>query len=162
MPHKVNPIDFENLVQEPGLSVLHHLKQTAGFPLAARSGPTQPSCVTRFHRLRVHLPVLAAIYRQTQPQSISRTDFAIVMRRYGVENHMKKLEKSDPASVSDAEGMKQFIDSLPAGSRKNGALKPARRRQTSIGRAVSIDELKYRSCPQFFFFRKEGDYLSAY
>ncbi len=40
------------------------------------------------------------------------------MRRYGIENHMKTERALDRGKRVDAEGMKQFIDSLARRSRK--------------------------------------------
>ena len=55
MPHKVNPIDFENSEGNlgPANAVMQHRRQTAGFPLAARSHRLHRAAQHgRRHRLR--------------------------------------------------------------------------------------------------------------
>ncbi|EHP9077936.1 adenylosuccinate lyase, partial [Salmonella enterica subsp. enterica serovar Infantis] len=65
-----------------------------------------------------------------------------VMRRYGIEKPYEKLKELTRGKRVDAEGMKQFIDSLALPEAEKTRLK-AMTPANYIGRAVTlVDELK--------------------
>ncbi|WP_304169392.1 adenylosuccinate lyase [Lonsdalea britannica] len=159
MPHKVNPIDFENSEGNLGLAnaVLGHL--STKLPVSRWQRDLTDSTVLR--NLGVGLGYALIAYQSTL-KGISKLEvnrdrlldeldhswevlaepIQTVMRRYGIEKPYEKLKELTRGKRVDAEGMKTFIDSLELPEEEKVRLKeltPA----NYIGRAVKmVDELK--------------------
>ncbi|QIQ21255.1 adenylosuccinate lyase [Zophobihabitans entericus] len=129
MPHKVNPIDFENSEGNLGLAnaVMGHL--SAKLPVSRWQRDLTDSTVLR--NLGVGLGYALIAYQSTlkglnklevnQAHLVNELDhnwevlaepIQTVMRRYGIEKPYEKLKELTRGKRVDAEGMKQFIDSL--------------------------------------------------
>lgn len=159
MPHKVNPIDFENSEGNLGLAnaVMHHL--AAKLPVSRWQRDLTDSTVLR--NLGVGIGYALIAYQATL-KGISKLEvneahllaeldgnwevlaepIQTVMRRYGIEKPYEKLKELTRGKRVDAEGMKAFIDSLPLPEAEKVRLKtltPA----NYIGRATAmVDDLK--------------------
>ncbi|MFP1762673.1 adenylosuccinate lyase [Lonsdalea quercina] len=159
MPHKVNPIDFENSEGNLGLAnaVLGHL--SAKLPISRWQRDLTDSTVLR--NLGVGLGYALIAYQSTL-KGISKLEvnrdrlldeldhnwevlaepIQTVMRRYGIEKPYEKLKELTRGKRVDAEGMKAFIDGLELPEEEKVRLRgltPA----NYIGRAVKmVDELK--------------------
>lgn len=159
MPHKVNPIDFENSEGNLGLSnaVLGHL--AAKLPVSRWQRDLTDSTVLR--NLGVGLGYALIAYQSTL-KGISKLEvnrdhlldeldhnwevlaepIQTVMRRYGIEKPYEKLKELTRGKRVDAAGMKAFIDSLALPEEEKTRLKlmtPA----NYIGRAIQmVDDLK--------------------
>ncbi|EBW7019813.1 adenylosuccinate lyase, partial [Salmonella enterica subsp. enterica serovar Typhimurium] len=159
MPHKVNPIDFENSEGNLGLSnaVLHHLANK--LPVSRWQRDLTDSTVLR--NLGVGIGYALIAYQSTL-KGVSKLEvnrdhlldeldhnwevlaepIQTVMRRYGIEKPYEKLKELTRGKRVDAEGMKQFIDSLALPEAEKTRLK-AMTPANYIGRAVTlVDELK--------------------
>ncbi|KQN46923.1 adenylosuccinate lyase [Rouxiella silvae] len=159
MPHKVNPIDFENSEGNLGLSnaVLSHL--ASKLPVSRWQRDLTDSTVLR--NLGVGLGYALIAYQATQ-KGISKLEvneanlvgeldrnwevlaepIQTVMRRYGIEKPYEKLKELTRGKRVDAEGMKVFIDSLELPEEEKVRLK-AMTPANYIGRAATmVDELK--------------------
>jgi len=159
MPHKVNPIDFENSEGNLGLSnaVLGHL--ASKLPVSRWQRDLTDSTVLR--NLGVGLGYALIAYQATQ-KGISKLEvneanlvgeldrnwevlaepIQTVMRRYGIEKPYEKLKELTRGKRVDAEGMKVFIDSLELPEEEKVRLK-AMTPANYIGRAATmVDELK--------------------
>ncbi|EJF7711044.1 adenylosuccinate lyase [Providencia rettgeri] len=159
MPHKVNPIDFENSEGNLGLAnaVLGHL--ASKLPVSRWQRDLTDSTVLR--NLGVGLGYSLIAYQSTmkglnklevneqhlldeldQNWEVLAEPIQTVMRRYGIEKPYEKLKELTRGKRVTAEGMKQFIDSLDLPEHEKARLKemtPA----NYIGYAVTfIDELK--------------------
>lgn len=159
MPHKVNPIDFENSEGNLGLAnaVMNHL--AAKLPVSRWQRDLTDSTVLR--NLGVGIGYALIAYQSTlkgisklevnQAHLLAELDhnwevlaepIQTVMRRYGIEKPYEKLKELTRGKRVDAEGMKAFIDSLPLPDAEKARLKtltPA----NYIGRAAAmVDELK--------------------
>lgn len=159
MPHKVNPIDFENSEGNLGLAnaVMNHL--AAKLPVSRWQRDLTDSTVLR--NLGVGIGYALIAYQATL-KGISKLEvneahllaeldgnwevlaepIQTVMRRYGIEKPYEKLKELTRGKRVDAEGMKAFIDSLPLPEAEKVRLKtltPA----NYIGRATAmVDDLK--------------------
>lgn len=129
MPHKVNPIDFENSEGNLGLAntVMNHL--AAKLPVSRWQRDLTDSTVLR--NLGVGIGYSLIAYQSTlkgisklevnQANLLAELDnnwevlaepIQMVMRRYGIEKPHEKLKKLTRGKRVDAEGIKAFIDSL--------------------------------------------------
>ncbi|MBD1226294.1 adenylosuccinate lyase [Xenorhabdus griffiniae] len=129
MPHKVNPIDFENSEGNLGLAnaVLGHL--ASKLPVSRWQRDLTDSTVLR--NLGVGLGYALIAYQSTmkglnklevnEQHLLNELDgnwevlaepIQTVMRRYGIEKPYEKLKELTRGKRVDAEGMKAFIDGL--------------------------------------------------
>ncbi|MGM7891769.1 adenylosuccinate lyase [Yersinia enterocolitica] len=159
MPHKVNPIDFENSEGNLGLSnaVLGHL--ASKLPVSRWQRDLTDSTVLR--NLGVGLGYALIAYQATM-KGISKLEvneahlleeldhnwevlaepIQTVMRRYGIEKPYEKLKELTRGKRVDAAGMQAFIDSLVLPEAEKTRLK-AMTPANYIGRATTmVDELK--------------------
>ena len=159
MPHKVNPIDFENSEGNLGLAnaVMQHL--ASKLPVSRWQRDLTDSTVLR--NLGVGIGYALIAYQSTlkgisklelnQDRLLDELDhnwevlaepIQTVMRRYGIEKPYEKLKELTRGKRVDAEGMKQFIDSLALPEEEKVRLK-AMTPANYIGRAITmVDELK--------------------
>lgn len=159
MPHKVNPIDFENSEGNLGLAnaVLAHL--ASKLPVSRWQRDLTDSTVLR--NLGVGLGYSLIAYQSTlkglnklevneqhlldelnQNWEVLAEPIQTVMRRYGIEKPYEKLKELTRGKRVTAEGMKQFIDGLELPEEEKTRLK-AMTPANYIGYAVTfIDELK--------------------
>jgi len=129
MPHKVNPIDFENSEGNLGLAnavfqhlatklpisrwqrdltdstVLRNLGVGVGYALIAYS-----STMRGIGKLEINETVLSADLDGNW--EVLAEPIQTVMRRYGIEKPYEKLKELTRGKRIDAEGMAQFIDTL--------------------------------------------------
>jgi len=159
MPHKVNPIDFENSEGNLGLSnaVLQHL--ASKLPVSRWQRDLTDSTVLR--NLGVGLGYALIAYQATM-KGVSKLEvneanlaneldhnwevlaepIQPVMRRYGIEKPYEKLKELTRGKRVDAAGMQAFIDSLELPEEEKVRLK-AMTPGNYIGRATTmVDELK--------------------
>ncbi|PHM67169.1 adenylosuccinate lyase [Xenorhabdus stockiae] len=159
MPHKVNPIDFENSEGNLGLAnaVFGHL--ASKLPVSRWQRDLTDSTVLR--NLGVGLGYALIAYQSTmkglnklevnekhllgeldQNWEVLAEPIQTVMRRYGIEKPYEKLKELTRGKRVDAEGMKNFIDGLELPEEEKTRLKsmtPA----NYIGYAeLLVDELK--------------------
>ncbi|OKP05657.1 adenylosuccinate lyase [Xenorhabdus eapokensis] len=159
MPHKVNPIDFENSEGNLGLAnaVLGHI--ASKLPVSRWQRDLTDSTVLR--NLGVGLGYALIAYQSTmkglnklevnEQHLLNELDsnwevlaepIQTVMRRYGIEKPYEKLKELTRGKRVDAEGMKAFIDGLELPETEKERLKsmtPA----NYIGYATSlVDQLK--------------------
>jgi len=158
MPHKVNPIDFENSEGNLGLAnaLFDHL--AAKLPISRWQRDLTDSTVLRNLGVAVGYSLIA--YQATL-KGISKLEanagnmasdldsnwevlaepIQTVMRRYGIEKPYEKLKELTRGRRVDADGMREFIDTLALPEEVKIELKkltPA----NYIGRAVKlVDEL---------------------
>lgn len=130
MPHKVNPIDFENSEGNLGLAnaIMQHL--ASKLPISRWQRDLTDSTVLR--NLGVGLGYSLIAYQSTlkglnklevnQAHLLAELDYnwevlaepiQTVMRRYGIEKPYEKLKELTRGKRVDALGMQQFIDTLP-------------------------------------------------
>ncbi|MDY0998564.1 adenylosuccinate lyase [Pantoea agglomerans] len=159
MPHKVNPIDFENSEGNLGLAnaVMQHL--ASKLPVSRWQRDLTDSTVLRNLGVGVGYALIA--YQATL-KGISKLEvnrdrlldeldhnwevlaepIQTVMRRYGIEKPYEKLKELTRGKRVDAAGMQAFIDSLALPEEEKVRLKqmtPA----NYIGRAIQmVDDLK--------------------
>lgn len=159
MPHKVNPIDFENSEGNLGLAnaVMQHL--ASKLPVSRWQRDLTDSTVLRNLGVGVGYALIA--YQSTL-KGISKLEvnrdrlldeldhnwevlaepIQTVMRRYGIEKPYEKLKELTRGKRVDAAGMQAFIDSLALPEEEKVRLKqmtPA----NYLGRAVQmVDDLK--------------------
>ncbi len=159
MPHKVNPIDFENSEGNLGLSnaVLGHL--AAKLPVSRWQRDLTDSTVLR--NLGVGLGYALIAYQSTL-KGISKLEvnrdhlldeldhnwevlaepIQTVMRRYGIEKPYEKLKELTRGKRVDAAGMQAFIDGLALPDDEKTRLK-AMTPANYIGEASTlVDKLK--------------------
>ena len=129
MPHKVNPIDFENAEGNLGLAnaLLDHF--AAKLPISRWQRDLSDSTVQRNFGVAIAYVVIAikSTIRglgklQANPQAIPRDidqswevigeAVQTVMRRYGVPEHYEKLKELTRGQVVDQKLMQDFIQSL--------------------------------------------------
>ncbi|CUX97203.1 adenylosuccinate lyase [Candidatus Hoaglandella endobia] len=159
MPHKVNPIDFENSEGNLGLAnaVLHHL--AAKLPISRWQRDLTDS--TALRNLGVGIGYAIIAYQATlkgisklevnQDHLLKELDhnwavlaepIQTVMRRYGIEKPYEKLKEFTGSKPVDENSIKAFIESLPLPQVAKARLKtltPA----NYIGRASTlVEELK--------------------
>lgn len=130
MPHKVNPIDFENSEGNLGLAnaIMQHL--ASKLPISRWQRDLTDSTVLR--NLGVGLGYSLIAYQSTlkglnklevnQAHLLAELDYnwevlaepiQTVMRRYGIEKPYEKLKELTRGKRVDALSMQQFIDTLP-------------------------------------------------
>lgn len=140
MPHKVNPIDFENSEGNLGIAnaVLGHLSDK--LPISRWQRDLTDSTVLRNLGVGVAYSLIA--YQATlkgmsklevnQAHLLSELDknwevlaepIQTVMRRYGIEKPYEKLKELTRGKRVDSEGMKAFIDSLSIPEQEKSRLK---------------------------------------
>ena len=156
MPHKVNPIDFENSEGNLGLAnaVMSHLGQK--LPISRWQRDLTDSTVLR--NLGVGLGYALIAYASTlkgisklevneqhlrdeldQNWEVLAEPIQTVMRRYGIEKPYEKLKELTRGKRVDGEAMRQFIDGLALPQAEKERLKqmtPA----SYIGYAVELVE----------------------
>lgn len=159
MPHKVNPIDFENSEGNLGLAnaVLGHL--AGKLPVSRWQRDLTDSTVLR--NLGVGLGYALIAYQATlkgisklevnqahlldeldQNWEVLAEPIQTVMRRYGIEKPYEKLKELTRGKRVDAAGMQAFIDGLALPEEEKTRLK-AMTPANYIGRATTlVDELK--------------------
>lgn len=159
MPHKVNPIDFENSEGNLGLSnaVLGHL--ASKLPLSRWQRDLTDSTVLR--NLGVGIGYALIAYQSTtkglnklevnEQHLLDELDnnwevlaepIQTVMRRYGIEKPYEKLKELTRGKRVTAQGMQDFIDSLELPEDEKTRLK-AMTPANYIGYAISfVNELK--------------------
>ncbi len=152
MPHKVNPIDFENSEGNLGIAnaLMHHL--SSKLPISrwqrdltdstvlrnlgvgiAHSMIAYSSTIRGINKLKINEAALAADLDNTW--EILAEPIQTVMRRYGIEKPYEKLKELTRGQTITAETLKAFVDTLdmPDEAKKElQALTPA----TYIGNAV--------------------------
>nr|WP_024967778.1 adenylosuccinate lyase [Pantoea sp. IMH] len=159
MPHKVNPIDFENSEGNLGLAnaVMQHL--ASKLPLSRWQRDLTDSTVLRNLGVGVGYALIAyqATLKGIAKLEVNRDRLLdeldhnwevlaepvqTVMRRYGIEKPYEKLKELTRGKRVDAAGMQAFIDGLPLPEEEKTRLKqmtPA----NYLGRAVQmVDDLK--------------------
>ncbi|MGL9734428.1 MAG: adenylosuccinate lyase [Symbiopectobacterium sp.] len=159
MPHKVNPIDFENSEGNLGLAnaVLGHL--AANLPVSRWQRDLTDSTVLR--NLGVGIGYALIAYQATL-KGISKLEvnrdrlldeldnnwevlaepIQTVMRRYGIEKPYEKLKELTRRKRVDSAGIQAFIDCLELPEEEKTRLK-AMTPSTYIGHAVTlVDTLK--------------------
>lgn len=140
MPHKVNPIDFENSEGNLGLAnaIMQHL--ASKLPISRWQRDLTDSTVLR--NLGVGLGYALIAYQSTlkglnklevnQTHLLAELDhnwevlaepIQTVMRRYGIEKPYEKLKELTRGKRVDALGMQQFIDTLPLPEHEKQRLK---------------------------------------
>ncbi|OTA16131.1 adenylosuccinate lyase [Xenorhabdus vietnamensis] len=159
MPHKVNPIDFENSEGNLGLAnaVMGHL--SSKLPVSRWQRDLTDSTVLR--NLGVGLGYALIAYQSTmkglnklevnEQHLLDELDnnwevlaepIQTVMRRYGIEKPYEKLKELTRGKRVDAEGMKAFIDGLELPETEKERLK-SMTPTNYIGYATSlVDQLK--------------------
>ncbi|WP_387690895.1 adenylosuccinate lyase [Photorhabdus sp. RM71S] len=159
MPHKVNPIDFENSEGNLGLAnaVFGHL--ASKLPISRWQRDLTDSTVLR--NLGVGLGYALIAYQATmkglnklevneqhlldeldQNWEVLAEPIQTVMRRYGIEKPYEKLKELTRGKRVNSEGMKTFIDGLDLPEEEKIRLK-AMTPANYIGRAITlVDELK--------------------
>ncbi|MFL1801658.1 MAG: adenylosuccinate lyase [Plesiomonas shigelloides] len=158
MPHKVNPIDFENSEGNLGLAnaLFDHL--AAKLPVSRWQRDLTDSTVLR--NLGVGMGYSLIAYASTL-KGISKLEvnadhladeldhnwevlaepIQTVMRRYGIEKPYEKLKELTRGKRVDAQGMQSFIDGLELPDHEKARLK-AMTPGSYIGRAAQmVDEL---------------------
>jgi len=129
MPHKVNPIDFENAEGNLGLAnaILQHL--AAKLPISRWQRDLTDSTVLRnlgvgiAHSVIAYEAALKGISKLEVNQAVIEADLdnnwevlaepiQTVMRRYGVENPYEKLKELTRGQRVGQESMQAFVESL--------------------------------------------------
>ena len=159
MPHKVNPIDFENSEGNLGIAnaIMQHL--AAKLPVSRWQRDLTDSTVLRnlgvgmAHALIAYQATLKGISKLEVNETHLRDELnqnwevlaepvQTVMRRYGIEKPYEKLKELTRGKRIDGEQLAQFIDNLELPAEVKVELKkmtPA----NYIGRAEAfVDELK--------------------
>ncbi|UTV26834.1 adenylosuccinate lyase [Photobacterium atrarenae] len=156
MPHKVNPIDFENSEGNLGLAnaIFSHLAQK--LPVSRWQRDLTDSTVLRnlgvgcgyaiiaytstlkgISKLEVNQAALEA--ELDQNWEVLAEPVQTVMRRYGIEKPYEKLKELTRGKRVDGEGMRQFIDGLELPEHEKVRLK-AMTPANYIGDAVKLTD----------------------
>jgi adenylosuccinate lyase len=160
MPHKVNPIDFENAEGNLGVAngLLDHLAQK--LPVSRWQRDLTDSTVLRVigtaygHSLVAMASLLKGLSKLEVNEERLNDDLdaswevlaepiQTVMRRYGIENPYEQLKALTRGKHITAEGLKDFINSLelPEEARVELlALTPARYTGNAEQMAISLDD----------------------
>ncbi|WP_127958436.1 adenylosuccinate lyase [Serratia microhaemolytica] len=159
MPHKVNPIDFENSEGNLGLAnaLLGHL--AAKLPISRWQRDLTDSTVLR--NLGVGLGYALIAYQATmkglsklevnhshllneldQNWEVLAEPIQTVMRRYGIEKPYEKLKELTRGKRVDAQAMKNFIDTLAIPEQEKTRLKTLTPANYIGLAAVMVDALK--------------------
>lgn len=140
MPHKVNPIDFEN--SEGNLGIANTIMSHLGSKLPISRFQRDLTDSTVLRNLGVGIGYAIIAYQSTL-KGLSKLEvnqeylldelnrnwevlaepIQTVMRRYGIEKPYEKLKELTRGKRVDAEGMKQFIDSLDLPENEKSRLK---------------------------------------
>ena len=158
MPHKVNPIDFENSEGNLGLAnaIMSHLGSK--LPISRWQRDLTDSTVLRNLGVGIGYAVIA--YQSTlkglnklevnqeylldelnRNWEVLAEPIQTVMRRYGIEKPYEKLKELTRGKRVDAQGMQQFIDSLALPEHEKTRLKQLTP-ENYIGFAINfVDEL---------------------
>jgi adenylosuccinate lyase len=129
MPHKVNPIDFENAEGNLGLAIAIGDHFAAKLPISRWQRDLSDSTVLRnlgvscAHSLISYSSICKGINKLEVNETRLLEDLEnswevlaepiqTVMRRYGIENPYEKLKELTRGKAIDAEIIKDFIDSL--------------------------------------------------
>ena len=159
MPHKVNPIDFENSEGNLGLAnaVLGHL--ASKLPVSRWQRDLTDSTVLRNLGVGIGYAVIAyqASLKGISKLEVNEANLAYeldhnwevlaepiqtVMRRYGIEKPYEKLKELTRGKRVDAAGMQAFIDGLALPDEEKTRLK-AMTPGNYLGRAVQmVNDLK--------------------
>src|SRR5476649_3070417 len=159
MPHKVNPIDFENSEGNLGMAnaIMGHL--AAKLPISRWQRDLTDSTVLRNLGVGIGYALIAyqATLKGVSKLEVNEANLAFeldhnwevlaepiqtVMRRYGIEKPYEKLKELTRGKRVDEAGMQTFIDSLPLPEDEKVRLK-AMTPGNYIGRAAKmVDELK--------------------
>lgn len=156
MPHKVNPIDFENSEGNLGLAnaIFNHLSQK--LPVSRWQRDLTDSTVLRNLGVGCGYAIIAytstlkgisklEINRATLEAELDKNwevlaePVQTVMRRYGIEKPYEKLKELTRGKRIDGEGMRSFIDSLEIPADEKVRLKemtPA----NYIGQAIELTD----------------------
>ncbi len=156
MPHKVNPIDFENSEGNLGLAnaVFTHLAQklpisrwqrdlTDSTVLRNRGGGggyaiiAYPSTLKGISKLEVNRDALLA--ELDHNWEVLAEPIQTVMRRYGIEKPYEKLKELTRGKRVDGEAMRQFIDGLALPAEEKTRLK-AMTPASYIGYAIELTD----------------------
>lgn len=154
MPHKVNPIDFENSEGNLGLAnaLFGHL--ASKLPISRWQRDLTDSTVLRNLGVGIGYAVIAyqAALKGISKLQVNQSHLAeeldhnwevlaepiqTVMRRYGIEKPYEKLKELTRGKRVDAAGIQHFIDTLPLPEAEKARLKtltPA----TYIGYAIDL------------------------
>jgi adenylosuccinate lyase len=158
MPHKVNPIDFEN--SEGNLGIANAIMSHLGSKLPISRWQRDLTDSTVLRNLGVGIGYAIIAYQSTLKglnklevnqayllEELNRNwevlaePIQTVMRRYGIEKPYEKLKELTRGKRVDAQGMQQFIDTLDLPEHEKSRLKqltPA----NYIGYAINfVDEL---------------------
>lgn len=157
MPHKVNPIDFENSEGNLGLAnaIFHHLAQK--LPISRWQRDLTDSTVLR--NLGVGMGYSLIAYSSTlkgisklevnqaaledelnQNWEVLAEPIQTVMRRYGIEKPYEKLKELTRGKRVNGEGIRTFIDKLDLPEIEKTRLK-AMTPQNYIGDAIKLTDL---------------------
>ncbi len=156
MPHKVNPIDFENSEGNLGLAnaIFDHL--AAKLPVSRWQRDLTDSTVLRNLGVAIGYSVIAY---ESSLKGISKLEaneknmlkdldsnwevlaepIQTVMRRYGIEKPYEKLKELTRGKRVDGPGMAQFIDTLALTDAVKAELK-AMTPANYIGQAIELVE----------------------
>ncbi|UXI00344.1 adenylosuccinate lyase [Photobacterium sp. TY1-4] len=156
MPHKVNPIDFENSEGNLGLAnaIFSHLAQK--LPVSRWQRDLTDSTVLRNlgvgcgYAIIAYTSTLKGISKLEVNQAALEAELdknwevlaepvQTVMRRYGIEKPYEKLKELTRGKRVDGEGMRQFIDGLELPEHEKVRLK-AMTPANYIGDAVKLTD----------------------
>ncbi|MGR5280489.1 adenylosuccinate lyase [Photobacterium damselae] len=156
MPHKVNPIDFENSEGNLGLAnaIFAHLAQK--LPVSRWQRDLTDSTVLRNlgvgcgYAIIAYTSTLKGISKLEVNQAALEAELdrnwevlaepiQTVMRRYGIEKPYEKLKELTRGKRVDSEGMRTFIDGLELPEEEKVRLK-AMTPATYIGAAVELTD----------------------
>jgi adenylosuccinate lyase len=154
MPHKVNPIDFENSEGNLGMANAIMVHLAGKLPVSRWQRDLTDSTVLR--NLGVGIGYALIAYQSTlkgisklevnrdhllaeldQNWEVLAEPIQTVMRRYGIEKPYEKLKALTRGKRVDAAGMQVFIDSLPLPEEEKTRLK-ALTPASYIGYAVDL------------------------
>ncbi|MBV7260713.1 adenylosuccinate lyase [Photobacterium sp. WH77] len=156
MPHKVNPIDFENSEGNLGLAnaIFAHLAQK--LPISRWQRDLTDSTVLRNlgvgcgYAIIAYTSTLKGISKLEVNQAALEAELdknwevlaepvQTVMRRYGIEKPYEKLKELTRGKRVDGEGMRQFIDGLDLPEHEKTRLK-AMTPANYIGDAIKLTD----------------------
>lgn len=161
MPHKVNPIDFENAEGNLGLANAMALHLASKLPISRWQRDLTDSTVMRnlatvFGYSMIAYQSLLKGISKLQPQAkVMLTDLSnrfevlaepiqTVMRRYGIADAYEQLKALTRGQTISLQDLAQLIDQLPISDddkQRLAALKP----ETYIGMAVELTELALKN-----------------
>ena len=143
MPHKVNPIDFENSEGNIGLANAIFAHLAAKLPVSRFQRDLTDSTVLRNLGVACGYSVLAwkstlkGISKLQANWEVLAEPYQTVMRRYGIANPYEKLKELTRGREVNAETMLKFIDTLEIPEEAKEQLRKLTP-ETYIGRAVAF------------------------